>query len=270
MRDGIEKQKSLPADCPRRATGPGAGIIVGTGLFFLIVQFLPGPRFWPVLPALCLFLAAILFRDVPAVLFTLFTASFVIVPLLHPALQGWPFHLLVATGCCLMSALFLARLRPALFWLRPGRLSRPVLFGVVATSALSATALYLWSRMANPDLTVHLAHIPSLPVWLLPLAGLAFACGNAALEELAFRGIVMQAFESALSRAWVAVVCQAALFGAMHYRQGFPNEGWGLVMTFVYGVMLGALRRQSRGMLAPWLAHVSADIVIFLILVTQR
>jgi membrane protease YdiL (CAAX protease family) len=270
VRDGIEKRKSLSVDCPRRTTGPGAGIVVGTGLLFLIVQFLPDPRFWHVLPALCLFLAAILSRDVPAVLFTLFTVSFVIVPLLHPALRGWPFHLLVATGCSLLLALFLPHLRPTLSWLRPGRLGRPVLFGVVATSALSATALYLWSRMANPDLTVHLAHIPSLPVWLIPLAGLAFACGNAALEELAFRGIVMQAFENALSRAWVAVACQAVLFGAMHYRQGFPNEGWGLAMTFVYGVMLGALRRQSKGMLAPWLAHVSADTVIFLILVAQR
>jgi membrane protease YdiL (CAAX protease family) len=270
VKDSIEKQQSLPANGPRRAAGPGAGIIFGTGLLFLIVQFLPAPRVWPVLPALSLFLAAVLFHDVPAVLFTLFTVFFVTVPLLHPLLRDWPFHLLVAAGCSLLLALSLPRLRSALSWLRPGHLSLHVLSAIFATSALSAAALYVWTRMAKPDLTIHLAHLPSLPAWLLPLAGLAFACGNAALEELAFRGIVMQAFESASTRAWVAVVCQAALFGAMHYRRGFPNQGWGLVMTFVYGVMLGALRRQSRGMLAPWLAHVSADIVIFLILVVQR
>lgn len=37
-------------------------------------------------------------------------------------------------------------------------------------------------------------------------------------------------------------------------------------MVFVYGLMLGAIRRRSMGMLAPWLAHVAADIVIFAIL----
>ena len=37
----------------------------------------------------------------------------------------------------------------------------------------------------------------------------------------------------------------------------------GLVMVFVYGVMLGAIRRMSRGMLAPLATHVAADMMIF-------
>jgi hypothetical protein len=37
-------------------------------------------------------------------------------------------------------------------------------------------------------------------------------------------------------------------------------------MTFVYGIMLGTIRRRSQGMFAPWVAHACADMVIFVIL----
>jgi membrane protease YdiL (CAAX protease family) len=64
----------------------------------------------------------------------------------------------------------------------------------------------------------------------------------------------------------LSLLVQAWLFGALHYREGFPNGAWGLVMTAVYGIMLGVLRRRSQGMLAPWAVHVFADCVIFTIL----
>ncbi|HYX72145.1 MAG TPA: CPBP family glutamic-type intramembrane protease, partial [Nitrososphaera sp.] len=64
------------------------------------------------------------------------------------------------------------------------------------------------------------------------------------------------------------VVIQAGSFAAFHYLAGFPNGVFGLAMVFVYGFMLGVLRRRSRGLLAPWIAHVLADIVIFAILAT--
>jgi membrane protease YdiL (CAAX protease family) len=265
----METAKPVPADVFKRSTGAGSAIILASGFLFLIVQFLPDPRLWPVLPAACLFVAALLFRDLPAVHFTVFTLSFVFVPLLHPLLRTWPFHLLVTAMLYLIVTLSLPRMRTALTWLRPGRLNRPVAFAVIATSLVSAGALYGWYKLLNPDLAVHLEHIPAMPASLLPLAGLGFACGNAALEELAFRGVVMQAFESAVGAGWTALCCQAALFGAMHFRQGFPNHAWGLAMTFVYGIMLGALRRQSQGMIAPWLAHVCADSAIFIILAVQ-
>src|SRR2546425_735453 len=34
-------------------------------------------------------------------------------------------------------------------------------------------------------------------------------------------------------------------------------------LAFVYGIALGALRRMAGGLLAPWIAHVLTDIVIF-------
>jgi len=80
----------------------------------------------------------------------------------------------------------------------------------------------------------------------------------------------MQSMDSAFGPGVVSIFLQAWLFGAMHYLQGFPNGGWGLVMAAVYGLMLGWLRRRSQGMLAPWLAHICADMVIFAILAASK
>jgi membrane protease YdiL (CAAX protease family) len=86
------------------------------------------------------------------------------------------------------------------------------------------------------------------------------------MEEIVFRGVFMQALDSAFGADGMSVTIQAWLFGAMHYREGFPNGGWGLAMACVYGIMLGTIRRRSKGMLAPWLVHAWADLVIFVIL----
>ncbi len=264
----MEKQKPVPADNEEQASAPGAALIFASGLLFLIVQFLPSPLLWPAFSALFLFAVAVLLRDRPVVHATLFMALVVLGPLLHPLFRSWPFRLLIPTAAYFAVSIVVPWLRPGLAWLRPGRLNFQVVCAVIAISAVSAGALLAWYVLFRPDLSVHLAHIPSIPVWLLPFAGLGFACGNAALEELAFRGILMQAYESAVN-SWIALCCQAILFAGMHFQAGFPNRASGLVMTFVYGSMLGALRRQSRGLLAPWLAHIAADMTIFIILVTQ-
>ena len=38
-------------------------------------------------------------------------------------------------------------------------------------------------------------------------------------------------------------------------------------MATVYGLMLGIIRRRSQGIFAPYMTHVFADAVIFVILV---
>jgi hypothetical protein len=91
---------------------------------------------------------------------------------------------------------------------------------------------------------------------------------NAAMEEVVFRGIIMQALDSALGVSNLTLVIQAGLFGSFHYLAGFPHGFGGFAMVFVYGFMLGVLRRRSQGVLAPWIAHVLADVTIFAILAT--
>lgn len=118
----------------------------------------------------------------------------------------------------------------------------------------------------RPDLTVQLSHFPHMSVWMFPFAGLVFSLGNAAIEEFVYRGIILQALDSAAGSGFLSLLVQAWLFGALHFREGFPNGTLGVMMTVIYGIMLGSLRRRSQGMLAPWAVHVIADCVIFMIL----
>ena len=120
-----------------------------------------------------------------------------------------------------------------------------------------------WVLIEKPDLDHHIALIPEMPVWLYPLAAVGFAFLNAATEEAVFRGIMMEALDSAMGDGLWSVAAQAVSFAALHYVAGFPNGVSGFVMTLLYGFMLGIVRRRSKGMLAPWVAHVAADIVIF-------
>jgi membrane protease YdiL (CAAX protease family) len=108
--------------------------------------------------------------------------------------------------------------------------------------------------------------LPEVPLWVFPLLALGFALTNAAMEEIIFRGIMMEALDNAFGAGHLSNVIQAFSFGAVHYQSGFPNGVCGFVMVFVYGLMLGILRRQSRGILAPWMTHIAADITIFMIL----
>ena len=61
---------------------------------------------------------------------------------------------------------------------------------------------------------------------------------------------------------------QAGAFAAVHFGVGFPNGLFGYAMVLVYGLALGLLRHRTKGMLAPYLAHVIADLTIgyFLVL----
>lgn len=89
-----------------------------------------------------------------------------------------------------------------------------------------------------------------------------FALVNAFAEEVIFRGIMQGALSRAFRRQCLVVILQASAFAAFHFAGGFPNGYIGYLMTFIYGLMLGYLRERSQGLLAPFSAHVMADLAI--------
>lgn len=251
---------------PPRSSLAGTIVIIATVILLSVIPFSlrMSPR--AVAFAALLVFAAALVRENHVFHLVLFTTAFIIVPFLHSSLHVWPFNLVMPLLIYLIVMLAVPRYRRSLLWLRIGRFDKEILLIVIATAATSCIALYIWSRALNPDLSIHLKHIPDMPLWLFPIAGLGFSAVNAAVEEFVFRGVAMQALDSAFGPGIMSIVLQAWPFGAMHYREGFPNGAWGLAMTFVYGIMLGALRRRAQGMFAPWIAHVCADMMIFAIL----
>ena len=251
---------------PPRSSLAGTIVIIATVILLSVIPFSLRMSPWAVAFAVLLVLAAVLVRENHVFHLVLFTTAFTIVPFLHSSLHVWPFNLVMPLLIYLIVVLAVPRYRSSLLWLRIGRFDKKILLLVIATAVTSGIALYIWSRALNPDLSIHLKFIPDMPLWLFPIAGLGFSAFNAAMEEFVFRGVAMQALDSAFGPGILSIVLQACPFGAMHYREGFPNGAWGLAMTFVYGIMLGALRRRAQGMFAPWIAHVCADMMIFAIL----
>lgn len=60
----------------------------------------------------------------------------------------------------------------------------------------------------------------------------------------------------------VAVAVQALSFGAAHWN-GVPSGWVGIGLAAIYGSMMGASAVVAEGLLAPIIAHIFADIVIF-------
>ncbi len=253
---------------PPRSSVPGTTLVISSVILLSIVPFSLRANPWAAGLAVLLVVAAIHVKETQALYLAFFTALLSTLPFIHASLRHWPFNILVPLIFVVAVALLTRRYRKALSWLKTGTMEKEIVLLVIVTAVISGVALYLWYRLLTPDLSVHLGHLPAAPRVFLPFIGIAFALGNAALEESAFRGIVMQATDSALGTGWLSVFIQSVPFGAMHYLQGFPNGWWGLAMTLVYGVMLGVIRRRSQGMLAPWLAHACADMVIFVVVAT--
>jgi len=150
-------------------------------------------------------------------------------------------------------------------WIRPGRLGAVEIALIIAFSVVSSVALVLWVHLIEPDLTDVTERIPAWHPALLALLGLAFACMNALGEEIIWRGIMQDALEAGLGPGIAAMIVQGLSFGLFHIN-GFPRGLVGVGLATFYGVMMGILRMRSRGLLAPWIAHVCADATIFAIM----
>ena len=225
---------------------------------------------WLVATFLLLTLTALCLRAVQPFHLSLFCTLWLLTPLVTPALSKWPLYkvapLIVYGGVVGVSQ----HLRKSVLWIRPGRLGVDIWLLVSLVVVVSSAALMVWNLLCRPDLGPSRAHIPPMPLWLLPLAGVAFALLNSAVEEVIFRGILLQALDSAVGAGTISLVIQAVFFGWLHYSEvGCPKGLAGVAMASVYGLLLGYLRYRSRGMLAPWLAHAGTDIAVFTIVASS-
>lgn len=251
-------------DVPDRSSFMGAAIVLFTMTLLSLAFFLPHLGIMVKLSVMFgLIGLAILSGAVYAVHVVLFTALLLISGALVPLFRVWPFTILGPLVLYGTVALAVPPLRHSAGWLRRGTIDRNVTILIVVTVLVSSLSLVGWVVWMKPDTHLYLSLVPKLPLWGYPFAGLGFAVVNAAMEEVVFRGIFMEAVDSAVGAGFGSVCIQAIPFAALHYISGFPNGIPGFVMVFVYGVMLGAIRRISKGMLAPLVTHLAADMTIF-------
>jgi uncharacterized protein len=181
--------------------------------------------------------------------------------------RAWPLYFagpLVIYGIVTLAA---PPLRGSVSWIRRGRIDATTVALVMVWIALSSGALVAWFFVMEPDVSDVRDKIPEIRGGLLVLGCLVFATVNAAVEEVLWRGVLTAGLEESGIGPRAAIAIQAASFGVFHIG-GIPRGWLGVAMATCYGVMMGIVRKQSGGLLAPFVAHIAADVTIFALVVT--
>lgn len=246
---------------PPRSTMFGAVLLICLLIFHASVLLHLHASLW--FPATLLLLPlAILSRSIYTIHFNVFLVCFFLVTF-FPHFSSYPFSELTLLLLYAYAVMLIPGLRGTVGWLRTGKFDGTTWLLIVATVVISCAALIAWVRLFSPDLARYADLIPHRPRWQILAYGIGFCTFNAALEEITWRGVMLEALDSAVGPGLGALVIQAASFAVAHYRNGFPNGIVGSLMVFAYGLMLGMIRRRSKGILACWLAHVAADFTIY-------
>jgi membrane protease YdiL (CAAX protease family) len=147
-----------------------------------------------------------------------------------------------------------------------GDITKRTILLIVMVSVVSILALMVWFFLLHPNKEQYAALFPKVNTFILPFVGLGFAIINSLIEELMFRGIIYNNIEKYISNNKILIILlQSIPFATLHYIGGFPNGYFGILLTFIYGILLGEIRSISKGLLAPIIAHIFTDFIIFYI-----
>lgn len=151
-------------------------------------------------------------------------------------------------------------------WLRWGHNTPETVWLLLAIVVGAGLALVVWQRRFDGQLPdAYRDAAAGHSVWLIVIAGAMFALLNAAVEEAIFRGVFQTSLQTSIGPA-VAILIQAVAFALLHVV-GIPTGLIGALMAGSWAILLGVLRYRSLGILAPYVAHVAADLTIVAVMV---
>lgn len=101
------------------------------------------------------------------------------------------------------------------------------------------------------------------PVDVLIIVGLGYATFSALMEETIFRSVMLAFSRPALTPP-VAVIAQGFIFGAMHYRAGFPSHAGGAVLALIWGLIAGWLVLKADSIYPAFVMHFVVVLTLFI------
>ncbi|MDE0375088.1 MAG: CPBP family intramembrane metalloprotease [bacterium] len=153
-------------------------------------------------------------------------------------------------------------LREAVEWRRAGSCKLRQGAAAAAVGLVAGLALWAWYERRPEQLADIVDITRDWSIWTVASLGLLAAVVNAVVEEAVYRGIIQGSLERVLRSGATTLVMQAAVFAALHYPTGILQGLAGVGLAFLYGLVLGLLRRRSRGLAVPVIAHTVTDLVI--------
>jgi len=150
----------------------------------------------------------------------------------------------------------LARQTPGSIFLQTGRLKQGLVFGIISFILFAALSTLIYR--GNPEfLQLVFKNIP----WLL-----LFVLGNSIMEELWFRAIFLQPFDSLVGRTG-AIIITALVFGLSHINATYEFPGGPAVfgvVVFVLGAVGAHAMLKDKSLIGPVLFHAGYDLLIIL------
>ena len=101
------------------------------------------------------------------------------------------------------------------------------------------------------------------PIDVLIVVGLGYATFSALIEETIFRSTIL-AFARQHLGIIPAVIAQAVVFGAMHYRISFPSESLGAVFALFWGLIAGWITVKADSIYPAYLMHFVVVLILFI------
>jgi membrane protease YdiL (CAAX protease family) len=134
----------------------------------------------------------------------------------------------------------------------------------------AAVVLILFALLPNNLQRLGVNPVPAgWPVDVLIVVGLGYALFSALMEETIFRSVMLAFSRSPLTPP-LAVIAQGLVFGAMHYRVGFPSNIGGAVLSFIWGIVAGWLVIKSESIYPAYVMHFVIILTLFIGLVFLR
>lgn len=147
------------------------------------------------------------------------------------------------------------------------KLTRGMLFSLVMIVLSSTICLgvyfYYNQEVAKqfPDLNV--------PAWSLPFIILAAALINGFREELYYRFILQNTLSRIISFRG-AIIISSVLFGLIHYKASFPQGCIGVLLTTLFGLLIGLQYFFYKSVLLTALTHALTDAIMFSIILLSK